>query len=576
MKKKNYNRRWRISIRKKVCCEQGEFMRKNTILIVDDLKFNRMSFADILKEKYDIIEAENGQIALERLRIHLESITAIILDIVMPVMDGFEFMEEYNKHAEYKNIPVVVATTQEDPEVEKRCLELGVWDFIPKKFHPEIIWFRVTNAINRSRQHLLQFDPLTGVYNRQMFYQETRDMLDRYPEQEFAFIRFDIDRFKTINAFYGAKEGDRLLKYIADVIKQTLKSCDQYTYGRFNADIFAICVSIQQPGDVLELAKEIRTKVKEYTGLHCYLETSAGCYLIKDREMEVPAIYELAVIASKKCKGQYNYHEVIYSNEMGEEMLREQTIINEMDEALENEEFVVYFQPKYELENYTPCGAEALVRWKKSDGTMISPGEFIPIFEKNGFVIKLDFYVWEQVCRFIRRKLDEGFKLKPISVNVSRVHLYNPKFLESLFNLVEKYRIPPQYIQLELTESVFSDTQNEILEAVSFLHKAGFTLLMDDFGSNYSSLNVLKDIKMDVLKIDMKFLYKGNNDRGEKILEAVIQMADSLKMPVIAEGVEEKKQMEMLKRLGCNYIQGYYFAKPMPMEEYEKLVEQDQ
>ena len=257
---------------------------------------------------------------------------------------------------------------------------------------------------------------------------------------------------------------------------------------------------------------------------------------------------------------------------MGKEMQREQQIINEMDTALEEKQFVVYFQPKYELDGYTPRGAEALVRWKKPDGTMVSPGEFIPVFEKNGFIIKLDYYVWDQVCQLIATALRAGRKPDPISVNVSRVNLYNPNFLESLVNLVEKYRIPPEYLHLELTESVFSDTENVILNAVNYLHKAGFTILMDDFGSGYSSLNVLKDIDLDVLKIDMKFLSKGKDDgRGEKILAAVIQMAKALDMPVIAEGVEEKKQVQMLKRLGCNYIQGYYFAKPMPQEDYERL-----
>ena len=204
---------------------------------------------------------------------------------------------------------------------------------------------------------------------------------------------------------------------------------------------------------------------------------------------------------------------------------------------------------------------------------MVSPGKFIPVFEKNGFIIKLDYYVWEKVCQFIQEELKAGREPQPISVNVSRVNLYNPKFLESLIDLVEKYRIPPRYLYLELTESVFSDVETVILRTVEALHKVGFTILMDDFGSGYSSLNVLKDVQLDVLKIDMKFMSKSGEDkRGSKIIEAVIKMAESLKMPVIAEGVEEKQQVEMLKTLGCDYIQGYYFSKPIPMEEYRKLI----
>ena len=283
-------------------------------------------------------------------------------------------------------------------------------------------------------------------------------------------------------------------------------------------------------------------------------------------------MYDRANLAAKHCKGNYIRNYAFYTRQMSQEIEKEQRIVNSMKSALENHEFVVFYQPKYGLSDNQIAGAEALVRWKHPERGMISPGEFIPVFEKNGFIIKLDYYVWDQVCQLIATALRAGRKPDPISVNVSRVNLYNPNFLESLVNLVEKYRIPPEYLHLELTESVFSDTENVILNAVNYLHKAGFTILMDDFGSGYSSLNVLKDIDLDVLKIDMKFLSKGKDDgRGEKILAAVIQMAKALDMPVIAEGVEEKKQVQMLKRLGCNYIQGYYFAKPMPQEDYERL-----
>lgn len=546
--------------------------KKNTILIVDDNKLNRQSFRVILQKDYEIIEAEDGKEALDILKEDSELVVAIILDLIMPQMDGFQFIEEYRKHEKYKYIPIIVATTNNDVENEKRCLELGVWDFIPKTFHPEIIRFRVVNAINRSKIHTLEFDTLTEIYNRPMFYQKTREMLDSSKEQTFAFIRFDVDRFKMINSFYGITEGDRLLKYVADVIRDVMMQHPISTYGRINADVFGICVAVEGNRQAVQIMQQIRGKMKNYNNLHCYLETSAGCYMIMDKDMDVSTIYDMASIAARKCKGQYMTHEMFYTEEMGEALIHEQKIINEMDRALEDEQFVVYFQPKYELNNYLPRGAEALVRWKKIDGTMISPGDFIPIFEKNGFIIKLDYYVWEKVCKFIKKELEAGRTPEPISVNVSRVNLYNPRFLESLINLVEKYRVPSKYLNLELTESVFSDNGSIIQDAVDYLHKAGFTILMDDFGSGYSSLNVLKDVKLDVLKIDMKFLSRGSDQRGRKILEAVIKMAESLNMSVIAEGVEEKQQVEMLKKLGCDYIQGYYFAKPMPLEDYELLM----
>lgn len=550
--------------------------KKKDILIVDDSRLNRKSFSEILQDGYGILEAENGRIALEMLEKHRDSIALIILDLIMPELDGFGFMEEYRKHNEYRDIPVIVATTDDDVENERRCLELGVWDFIPKKFHPDIIHFRVLNAINKSKIRALEYDNLTSIYNQQRFFQATRDMIDDDREQQYAFIHFDIERFKMINSFYGVKEGDRLICFVAEKIREAMQEYGTGTYGRINGDIFGICMPFNDINEVLEFADKLKNRIKEHTLQQYYLETAAGIYVIEDNDMEMSVIYDKASIAARQCKGHYLVSQALYTQEMGDKLVREQQIINEMDKALEEEQFVVYFQPKYELEEYKPYGAEALVRWKRPDGTLVSPGEFIPVFEQNGFIIKLDYYVWEKVCQFIRRELDAGNEPEPISVNVSRVNLYNPKFLESIINLVEKYRIAPKYLSLELTESAFSDNERVVQEAVDYLHKSGFTILMDDFGSGYSSLNVLKDINLDVLKLDMKFFSQGKVDvKGTKIIEAVIRMAESLKLPVIAEGVEEKHQVEMLRNLGCNYIQGYYFAKPMPAVQYQQLIEKN-
>ena len=548
-------------------------MRGNNILIVDDGKLNRTSFTAILKDEYGVLEAENGEKALEILAKRKNSIVLIILDLIMPVMDGYEFLKVYRSMDEYRYIPVIVSTTNDDAENERRCLELGAWDFIPKTFHPEIIRFRVRNAIEKSKVRLLEYDSLTEIYSQQKFFQMTRELLDNTEDEHFAFIHFDIDRFKMINSFYGAKEGDRLICYVANAIRSVMTEYDpRSTYGRISGDVFGICMPYKELGDIYKVIERIKERIRKHT-VHYYLETCSGIYLIEDKEMDVSVIFDNACMAASQCKEKYMVHDAMYTKELSESLKREQEIIDEMDAALEQNQFVVYFQPKYELEGLSPGGAEALVRWQKPDGTLVSPGVFIPIFEKNGFITKLDYYVWEKVCQFIRQELDERRKPAPISVNVSRVNLYNPKFLDTLIDLVEKYKVPPQYLHLELTESVFSDNASIIQDAVFYLHKAGFTILMDDFGSGYSSLNVLKDVDLDVLKIDMKFFSKGGAaDKGAKIIEAVIKMAESLNMTVIAEGVEEPEQVEFLTKLGCDYIQGYYFAKPMPQAQYQELM----
>lgn len=546
--------------------------KKNQILVVDDSKFNRTSFANILKNDYEILEAENGKDALWVLGKNKDTIALVILDLVMPVMDGFGFLEVVGKMEEYRYIPIIVSTTDDNEENEKRCLEMGAWDFLSKTFHPDIINFRVKNAIDKSKVRELEYDALTDVYTQQKFTQATREMLDNGKGKKFAYIHFDVERFKIINSFYGSKEGDRLISKVGQVVRETMECYEkECTYGRITGDIFGICLEFEDVKELSDIVEKMQSRIKRFFVLY-YLETTAGIYVIEDNSMELSAIYENANLAAQKCKGQYLFHEAFYTKEMGEKVLREQAIMDTMDAALQDEQFIVYFQPKYELKKYSPSGAEALVRWQKKDGTIVPPNEFIPLFERNGFIIKLDCYVWEKVCQFIRKELDAGRTPEPISVNVSRVHLYNPKFLETLVDLVEKYKISPKYLNLELTESAFFDNVRLMQNAVKYLHKAGFTVFMDDFGSGYSSLNILKDIDLDVIKIDMKFLSKGGEEKGMKILEAVITMAKSLRMPVIAEGVEEKQQVQMLKRLGCHYIQGYYFARPMPQEKYCELI----
>lgn len=550
--------------------------RRKYVLIVDDCQQDRMAVADVLRSDYDILEACNGKQALEILSRKRAQISLIMLDLMMPVMDGYEFLEMYRKRKEYSYLPVVVCTTEDDPEREQKSLELGAWDFVLKKSSPGIMRLRAGNAIEKSKVRFLEYDFLTGIYGQQKFYQATRELLDQRAGANFAFIHFDIDRFRIINTLYGSKEGDRLIHFVAGAIRRVMTAYGRGTYGRLGGDVFGMCVPYEDGAAIYHILEGIRAEIRKHS-VHYYLETCAGIYLVDDPDMEVAAMHDNAEIAAAQCKGQYMVHDVLYTEEIGQKVLREQHIIDEMDAALAEQQFIVYFQPKYQLKKMAPYGAEALVRWKKPSGEIVLPNEFIPIFERNGFITKLDYYVWEKVCQFIDSELSQGRNPAPISVNVSRVNLYNPDFMDSLIDLIHRYHIPPHYLNLELTESVFSEDAELIQRAVNYLHDAGFTILMDDFGSGYSSLNILKDVDLDVLKIDMKFFSKGNTaEKGAKIIEAVIRMAESLDMMVIAEGVEEKHQVDFLNDLGCDYIQGYYFGRPMSQDQYEKLTNHDE
>lgn len=546
--------------------------RRNTILVVDDSRLNRMTLNRILSVQYQVLEAEDGREGLNMLAQHLDEIAAIILDLKLPVMDGFEFMEECGNHQEFRNIPIVIATGDLELETEQRCLSMGAWDMLRKPYHPSILRLRLRNVIEKSWMTETERDEVTGILNRTSFLFQTRQLLSLNVDEQFVFIRVDISNFKMINNSFGMGEGNRLLKHIAHGLDLLLGDDERTEYARMEADVFCICMPYRK-NLVEEKMNRLVNHIQGYTSTY-YLQPAIGVYVIEDNTADISMMYDLASMAAQQCKGHYGTHISYYSEEISAGLVKEQAIINEMERALENKEFVVYLQPKYRVSDGEPFGAEALVRWKHPMKGMVPPGDFIPVFEKNGFIGKLDYYMWEEVCILIRKWMSQGNTVTPVSVNVSRVNVYNPNLVNEIVGLVKKYDVPPEYLQLELTESVFIDNQDLLKKALKELREAGFSILMDDFGSGFSSLNILKDIDMDILKLDMKFLpLEESDEKAEKIITSVIKMAKLLNYPVIAEGVETARQVEFLKKAGCDYIQGYYFAKPMPVDEYEMLLE---
>lgn len=552
------------------------------ILAVDDSLVNRKILSKIISGEYSVIEAENGEMAIEILRRQYSEIAAIILDIVMPVMDGYLVLERVAGDERFKNIPIIIATEKSDNESEIKALRLGAWDFVSKPYNGEIIKFRIKNAIERSQLYTLQqlrylaeFDELTGIYNKNKFYKSTREMLLANPGADFVLIRFDVDRFQLINSFFGTQEGDRLLKYIAKMLSGYVSDKQPSAYGRIEADVFCLCFPSSYIADIETSMSKIRDLVASYN-LNYDIVPSCGIYYITDRGMPIEIMYDRATLAAKRCKGNYVNFYAVYDGSMSAQIVREQEITNEMSSALATGQFQIYLQPKYHIASNRPVGAEALVRWFHPQKGLIPPGDFVPVFERNGFIPKLDYYVWEEVCRLLRKWADEGRELYPISVNISRVDLYNPRLAEMVIELTEKYDLPSEFLNLELTESAYTDNPVAMSETMAKLQSKGFTIMMDDFGSGYSSLNILKDISVDVLKIDMRFLSKTKiPGRGENIIASVVRMAKWLHIPVIAEGVETKDQVEFLRSIGCEYVQGFYFAKPMPVEAYADLVEKN-
>lgn len=552
---------------------------QKTVLVVDDSTTNRSILCDILHSDYTVIQAEDGIQALTMLKKQDKKVDAIILDIIMPEMDGYEFMDKIKHDKTLSQIPVIILTEKSDRDTEKKVLESGAWDFVPKPYDADIIKLRLKNVIARSQVSLLKelnnvmnYDPLTEIYSKNKFFSASKALLKANPDKQFAFLRLDIDRFKLINSFFGTAYGDRLLKHVAKRIRDFTKTTECCTFGRIDADVFGIFTPYQGKKETVKQIEQAVENMKKLSASYNIMIVY-GVYVVTDRSLPISFMCDRAALAAKTVKGHYMKSYAFYDDKMRLSIENEQNIINEMSDALENHEFVPYYQPKYDVKTNKPVGAEALARWIHPTKGFISPGVFIPIFEKNGFISKLDFYIWECVCKQLKEWTDKGVPLFPVSVNVSRVNLYNPNLSKIIIELTKKYDVDPKYFNIEITESVYTDDNVMIDDITSQLRNNGFTILMDDFGSGYSSLNVLKDVQVDMLKMDMMFMFKAKYDgRAETIISSVIRMAKWLNIPVIAEGVDRAEQVDFLKSVGCDYIQGFYFSKPLPAAEYEKLI----
>lgn len=547
-----------------------------TVIIVDDNEMDRKLLREQLQNEYDIIEATNGLEFLQLLEKEGQKVSAVVLDILMPVMNGFEALKEMRSHKRFTNIPVVIITVSNDIESKRSAIEYGANGFLTKPYDPYLIRKCVENVIafreNAALLSTLSTDKLTGLINHELFFDECDKLIQSHEPGYYMLSCVDIDQFKVINDQYGMEIGDQVLKHIAECIR----TCNEDLGGlacRYSADRFAVLYPAS-----LANTSVILNNHKVASNPPCIkhsIRLRIGRYSVNDLSLNARMIYERATVAEESMKGRYDVYIAEYNDSMRARILHEQQIVVEMGNALSSRQFVPFLQPQYNHATGALIGAEVLVRWKKDDG-FVSPGEFIPIFERNGFVYEVDKYIWEQACILLRKWLDEKRNVLPISVNVSRVDLYRDGFFETVCGLIEKYRLPVDLLCLEVTESAFTGSSEQIVKVVNQLIRYGFTVEIDDFGSGYSSLNTLKDVPASILKLDMMFFAGTENAvRSGNIIESVVRMAKWLDMAVIAEGVERPEQADYLKSIGCYYIQGYLYAKPMPVEDYEKVLENE-
>ncbi len=407
----------------------------------------------------------------------------------------------------------------------------------------------------------------TNDKNPSIFFNQIADFLGKNPNRDYAFIQFDIRKFRYINEAHGSKIGDKILQYVLDTLKVM---CDRdHIYCRMSADVFEIVTYYTSREDILDFIEHLDARLHRCGDIR--FSMSYGIAIVPGTTKRFRSSGDLAGIAREYIKNSV-IKKVAFYDEIPKDIHKQTAIIEDIEEdALNNGEFHVFLQPKcrYNKTHSEIIGAEALVRWIPDNKQIIPPSEFIPVFEKNGFILKLDQFMWESVCILLRKWLDAGITPIPISINVSRTYLDKINVVNYIKHLLEQYQIPIHLLQIEITETAEND---ETIQFANDFKEAGFTLMMDDFGSGFSSLSMLKNTPFDVLKMDRMFLDTCfENTNGQSIVSHVISMTNDLGLDIIAEGVETKEQADFLFDHGCSVSQGYYFSKPVPISEFEEL-----
>ena len=548
---------------------------KRYVLIVDDEFINQEILKEILSSKYEILTASNGLEALHIIETSPKPISLILLDLNMPLMDGLTLIKEIKKDEKNKNIPIIVLTSDKDSELE--ALQLGAVDFITKPYDiKEIIMARVNRSIELSEKRIIvnaeERDRLTDVYNKHIFL-EYVERIDKYSANiKKDMIIFNINRFHLYKELYGAEEGNNILIYISNILKDIARD-NEGIVARIQDDYFALYINHQEDYDAF--LNHIHNELEEKYNIS-NLSFRIGIY--NNEKEDVETRIDRAKLVCDEIRKSNNKFYNVYSESDQKNQLFKEKLNHDFNRAIANKEFKVYYQPKVTInkDEYVLSSFEALVRWIHPELGPVTPGMFIPLFEENGNIKILDRYVWREVASQIKIWKDKLNKTYPVSVNVSRVDMFDETIVDTLKDIITENKIDASDIYLEITESAYNNETDQIIEIINKLKNIGFKIEIDDFGSGYSSLNTLATLEFDVLKLDMKFvkdMFK--NDKTLKMIGIVSDIAKYLNVTLIAEGVETIEQLNKLKEFKYDIVQGYYFSKPLPVEEVEKFFDKE-
>lgn len=508
----------------------GSSLAKRRILIVEDDELNREILSDLLCDQYDVLCAEDGAVGLKLLEEHYAELSVVLLDMFMPVCDGFQFLDQAKKNPILASVPII--------KLKESAAALSA----------------------------IEYDDLTGLYTKSAFYYHAGHLMKYQPDQSYAVIMADVKNFKLINNIYGIRVGDDILRYLAKTLSKVLTDG---LVARYSDDQFVMFTSIPK-NDFEKQMENVVRYISENAPITNLL-VKYGVYKDVDKSISISEICDRAIMAMKSIQLNYEKNIAYYDDQLGQQHIREVMMENDFENALRNEEFEVWFQPKYNVQTEKIAGAEALIRWRKQDGSMVSPGVFIPLFERDGLITRLDEYVFKKVCQIQKERLTQGKPFFPISINLSRASLHHEGLVENYTRIVKENNIPFDCVPIELTESA-AMYSIQIKALVDMLVASGFKLHMDDFGTGFSSLTSLNVLPFDVIKLDKSLIDYIGNESGDQIIQHVIALAHGLNMKVVAEGVEKKEQAAFLQNMNCDQIQGYYYSSPKSYEVFDKMI----
>ena len=552
------------------------FEVKKTVLIVDDESINRDILSAILSDTFNVLEASDGKEALDLLLKDDQKINLVLLDVFMPY-DGREVLKIRQNNPTLKKIPFIVCTS--DKNIEEECFHLGVNDFVKKPYeNPDIIIARIKRMIelyeDRSILKDVEREKLTNFYNREFFKKYAQQFDALCPDLAKDMLAISVNRFRLIKELYGHAFADKVLLAITDTMNNCLINC-RGIIGKDEGSTFIIYAEHHDSYDhvVDKLTNAINSVVGDVG-----VSIRIGIYPNVDPTIDKEFVIGRTESTMDSVSNGYKKNIAIYNEELQAKTLHREELMNSFQQALEGEEFKLFFQPKYNIQGDKPTlsSAEVLVRWISPKFGFVSPGEFISLFEENGLISQLDSYLLKKSAEYMgewKKKYDINV---PLSINLSRVDIYRPNLIEDIIEYVDSNNVPRDSYYLEITESAFVEDAEEVIPVINKIRDNGFKVEIDDFGSGYSSFNSLIDLPFDVLKIDMNFIKSMDcNPKVKEIIKMIINLAKTMDSITVSEGVETKEQCDFLKSAGCDIVQGYYFSKPLPKEEFEALIKKE-